>query len=220
MQPEAIIFDLDGVLCHTDHYHYLAWKQIADHLHLPFDEQRNDQLRGVSRLQSLEILLGNQAGRYSDAEKHALAEEKNAIYRSYLQRLTPADVSPGEVDTLRMLRAMHLPLAIGSSSRNARLILHQLQLTAWFDVIVDGNDIRHAKPDPEVFLLAARRLGKAPESCIVVEDAEAGLQAAQAGGFLPVGIGAAVAHIPAEWHIQQLDELPVLLQGGLRPVFR
>lgn len=211
MQLEAIIFDLDGVICHTDHYHYLAWKQIADQRHLPFDEQRNDQLRGVSRLESLEILLGDQADRYSDAEKHVFAEEKNAIYRSYLQRLTPADVSPGVVDTLRRLRAMHLPLAIGSSSKNARLILHQLQLTAWFDVIVDGNDIRHAKPDPEVFLLAAQRLGKAPERCIVVEDAEAGLQAAQAGGFFRVGIGAAAAHIPAELHIQRLEELSAWL---------
>lgn len=211
MQPEAIIFDLDGVLCHTDRYHYLAWKQIADQLHLPFDVQHNDLLRGVSRLQSLEILLGDQADRYSDTEKQALAEQKNAIYRAYLQQLTPADVSADVASTLQMLRAMHLPLAIGSSSKNARLILQQLQLTDWFDVIVDGNDIRRSKPDPEVFLLSAQRLGKAPESCIVVEDAEAGLQAAQAGGFLRVGIGAAVAHIPADLHIQRLGELSVWL---------
>lgn len=211
MQPDAIIFDLDGVLCHTDHYHYLAWKQIADQLHLPFDEQRNDLLRGVSRMQSLEIILEDQADRFSEAEKQALAERKNAVYRSYLRNMSPADVSSSVLSVLEQLHARHIPLAIGSSSKNAGLILRQLQLTEHFAAIVDGNDIHRSKPDPEVFLLAAHRLGKSPANCIVVEDAEAGLLAASAGGFICVGIGEAVASFPAALHIRSLDELPALI---------
>lgn len=184
----AIIFDLDGVICSTDRYHYLAWKALADRLGIPFDEQINRQLRGVSRMESLEIILGAHNADYSEDQKMALASEKNEIYKGYLSAMTPGDLS-GEVHmTLHALRQRGYLLAIGSSSRNTRQILNQLGLGDFFDAVADGTQITKSKPDPEVFLLAASLLGVSPENAIVIEDAQSGIRAAKAGGFRAIGI--------------------------------
>lgn len=184
----AIIFDLDGVICSTDRYHYLAWKTLADRLGLPFDEEINGKLRGVSRMESLEIVLGDRKENFSPEEKQALAEEKNRIYRGYLAQMTPEDLSEDVRVTLNTLRQRGYLLAIGSSSKNTRQILTQLGLGAFFDAVADGTQITRSKPDPEVFLLAASMLGVSPENAIVIEDAESGVRAAVKGSFRTIGI--------------------------------
>lgn len=184
----AIIFDLDGVICSTDQYHYLAWKALADRLGIYFDEEINGQLRGVSRMESLEIVLGRHSSDYSAEEKMALAAEKNEIYKSYLASITPGDLSKEVRMTLHTLRQRGYLLAIGSSSKNTKQILTQLGLGQFFDAIADGTMITKSKPDPEVFLLAASMLGVSPENAIVIEDAESGIRAAKAGRFRAIGI--------------------------------
>ena len=184
----AIIFDLDGVICCTDRYHYLAWKALADRLGIPFDEQVNGQLRGVSRMESLEIVLGERSADYSEEQKEALATEKNEIYKSYLSSMTPGDLTKEVRMTLHTLRQRGYLLAIGSSSKNTQQILKQLGLGDFFDAIADGTMITKSKPDPEVFLLAASMLGVSPENAIVIEDAESGVRAAKAGRFRAIGI--------------------------------
>ena len=189
---KGIIFDLDGVIVCTDRFHYQAWKQIADELGIYFDETINHRLRGVSRMESLEIILENYHGKeFSRQEKEQLAEQKNESYRQLLARMTPADVTAEVRDVLAALRAAGYRLAIGSSSRNAKFILERVGLTEAFDAVSDGTNIMHSKPDPEVFFKAAEFLGLAPEMCMVVEDADAGIHAAKAGGMYAVGIGAA-----------------------------
>ncbi|GHU89816.1 beta-phosphoglucomutase [Clostridia bacterium] len=186
---KGVIFDLDGVICHTDKYHYQAWKALADRLGVAFDEVKNNRLRGVSRMESLAIVLEDYGKPLTDAEKTALASEKNAQYVRLLQDMTPADL-PDEVSgTLKTLKNAELKLAIGSSSRNARLILERIGLGTFFDAISDGNNITRSKPDPEVFLKAAGFIGLTPSDCLVVEDAKAGIEAAAAGGFDSAGIG-------------------------------
>lgn len=189
----GVIFDLDGVICFTDKYHYQAWKSVADRLHIPFDETVNNRLRGVSRMDSLEIILERYDGRLSEQEKEALAEEKNELYKKLLCHMSPADLSSEVKDTLDTLRASGLKLAIGSSSKNTKFILKRLGLGEYFDAISDGTNITRSKPDPQVFLMAADFLGMAPENCLVVEDAEAGIAAACSGGFDSAGLGEAAA---------------------------
>lgn len=184
----AIIFDLDGVICTTDKYHYLAWKALADSLGLPFDEKVNGLLRGVSRMESLEIVLGEHSTDYSQEQKTALATRKNEIYKSYLSAMTPGDLSKEVRSTLYTLRQRGYLLAIGSSSKNTRQILRQLGLGEFFDAVADGTMITRSKPDPEVFLLAASMLGVRPENAVVIEDAESGVRAAKAGRFRAIGI--------------------------------
>lgn len=184
----AIIFDLDGVLCSTDRYHYLAWKALADRLKIPFDEQVNGRLRGVSRMESLEILLGEKSNLYSKEEKLAMAEEKNSLYKGYLAAMTPGDLSRDVRMTLHTLRQRGYLLAVGSSSKNAKLILRQLGLGDFFDAVADGTMIKNSKPDPEVFLLAASLLGVPPQNAMVIEDAKSGVRAARAGRFRAIGI--------------------------------
>ncbi len=190
-KAEAIIFDLDGVLCSTDHYHYLAWKRIADKLGIPFDERKNDLLRGVSRMDSLEIILESGEVSLTQSEKEELAEEKNELYRSYLVKMSPEDLSDEVQTTLGALRKRGLLLAVGSSSKNAGLILRQIGLENFFDAVSDGNNITHSKPDPEVFLKAAEYLNVLPENCWVVEDAESGVEAAHRAGMPAAAYGAA-----------------------------
>lgn len=139
----AIIFDLDGVLCHTDEYHYMAWKAIADELHIPFNREVNNQLRGVSRMESLKLVLRNSPVRYSEREKFLLAEKKNNIYRELLQNITSKDLADGAWTVLEKLHAVHIPMAIGSSSKNTPLIVEKLGIGKFFDAIVDGNQISH-----------------------------------------------------------------------------
>lgn len=187
-EKKAIIFDLDGVICFTDKYHYQAWKALADRLGIYFDEKINDRLRGVSRMASLEIVLERSDRAYSAEEKEALATEKNDAYRGLLERMSPADLS-GEVrSTLNALRERGYPLAIGSSSKNTKRILERIGLDGFFDAVADGTDITRSKPDPEVFLVAAKKLGIAPEDCAVVEDAKAGIEAAKAAGMTALAL--------------------------------
>lgn len=205
---KGIIFDLDGVICFTDHYHYLAWKALADSLGIAFDEKKNDRLRGVSRMESLKIVLEDYNGpAFSDAELSALAEKKNTMYRELLQTMTPNDL-PDEVrDTLNELRTRGLKLAIGSSSKNTPLILERIGLADFFDVVSDGNNITRSKPDPQVFSMAAEMLKLAPTQCLVVEDAVAGLQAAAAGGFDSAGLGPAAQSGQATYAMQKFSDL-------------
>ena len=171
MKYKGIIFDLDGVICSTDHYHYLAWKALADRLGAYFDETINNRLRGVSRMASLDIVLERYDGQLSEEEKLAAAEEKNSTYRELLKQMSPADLAPEVKATLDWLRAQGLLLGIGSSSKNTKFILERIGLGDYFDKISDGTNITRSKPDPEVFLKAAAFLGLEPKDCLVVEDA-------------------------------------------------
>lgn len=192
MKYRAVIFDLDGVICHTDKYHYQAWKAVADELGIYFDEVINNRLRGVSRMESFEIILERYDGIMSQEGKVAYTEKKNNIYKELLKNMSPEDLSSEVKETLDALRAKGLKLAIGSSSKNARFILGQLGLDQYFDAISDGNNISKSKPDPEVFVKAAEYLGEEPKDCLVVEDAKAGLEAAIGGGMDCAAIGDAV----------------------------
>lgn len=207
----AIIFDLDGVICSTDRYHYLAWKALADQLGIPFDEQKNKLLRGVSRMDSLEIILGDRSSHFSEQEKWELAEEKNRIYREYLQTMRPSDLSEDSRYTLQTLRKRGYLLAIGSSSKNTRQILAQLGLEHFFDAVADGTQITRSKPDPEVFFLAASLLGISPEQAIVIEDAESGVQAAETGHFRVIGIRSRENDPNSDITIKKLSDLTEIL---------
>ncbi len=204
---QGIIFDLDGVLLSTDELHYVAWKSVADELKIPFDRQVNNRLRGVSRMASLEIILENGGLTLSDEEKTAVATRKNDRYRALLMTLTPDAVAPEVRETLSALRARGLKLAIGSSSRNTKLILERTDLARWFDAVSDGTNITRSKPDPEVFLKGAAFLGLSPSVCAVVEDAVAGIDAANAGGFLSIGIGDAAGYAATKRAIGSLPDL-------------
>lgn len=208
MKYQAVIFDLDGVICFTDEYHYLAWKQMADSLGVYFDREINNRLRGVSRMESLEIVLERYEGPALSAERKAeLAAMKNDIYRESLAQMSPADLSDEVRSTLDGLRGMGLKLAIGSSSKNTPFILGQLGLGGYFDAVSDGNNITRSKPDPEVFLKAAEMLGLEPSVCLVVEDAVSGAQAGYAGGFDVACVGDAAKARAGEYNMGSIKEL-------------
>ena len=205
---KGLIFDLDGVLVFTDKFHYQAWKTMADELGVYFDETINHRLRGVSRMDSLEIILERYEGPdLSLREKEKLAEKKNEIYRTLLESMTPDDVTKEVRDTLTKLREKGYKLAIGSSSKNSKFILEKVELKDAFDAISDGNNITKSKPDPEVFLKAAEYLGLPPKACMVVEDAEAGIEAAKKGGMYAAGIGEAAKSINADESLKTFSEL-------------
>ncbi len=189
MSYEGYIFDLDGVICHTDNYHYLAWKKLADKLDIDFNEERNNLLRGVSRMESLDLVLNEKKNQYSDEEKALFALEKNKSYVELLNNMTEDDLPSDVKNTLLNLKQQGKKLAIGSSSKNARIILNKLNITNLFDVIVDGNDITYSKPNPEVFLKASSKLGIDVSKCVVIEDALSGVEAGLSGGFDVFAIG-------------------------------
>ncbi len=207
MKYQGIIFDLDGVICSTDRYHYQAWKQMADGIGVYFDEVINNRLRGVSRMASLEIILERSEKQYTDEQKAALAERKNELYRELLMQMSPADLSDEVRSTLDALRAGGLKLAIGSSSKNAKLILSRIGLGEYFDAVSDGTNITRSKPHPEVFLKAAEMLGLEPGRCLVVEDARAGVEAASAGGFDSAGLGEAAEHERVTYPLSRFGDL-------------
>jgi beta-phosphoglucomutase len=188
---DAVIFDLDGVLVATDELHYRAWKRLAEEEGIEFDRAVGPRLRGVGRMESLEIVLEGTAKSYSAEQKHRLAERKNALYRELAQGLGPGDVLAGVVRLLGELGARGVKVAVASSSKNARLILERTGLAGRFDAIVDGNDTDRSKPDPALFLLAAGRLGVPPSRCLAVEDGLSGLESARRAGMAVVGIGVA-----------------------------
>lgn len=204
---KAIIFDLDGVICHTDEYHYLAWKAMADGMGIHFDREINNRLRGVSRMASLEIVLENYKGQLSQAEKEALAAQKNELYKESLKQMSPADLSEEVKATLDTLRSRGYKLAIGSSSKNAPFILQQIGLGGYFDAISDGNNITQSKPDPEVFVKAAEMLCVPCDQCLVVEDAVAGAQAGKAGDMKVACVGDAAAEKAGDYNLTSFREL-------------
>lgn len=207
MGKKAFIFDLDGVLVFTDRYHYLAWKELADKLGIYFDETMNDRLRGISRMDSLEIILEKAAVSYTDEQKERFAEEKNEIYKKLLEKMTPADVTREVRDTLAQLKADGHKLAIGSSSQNTKFILKQVDLADAFDAVSDGTNITKSKPNPEVFLKAADFLGEKYENCIVVEDACAGVDAAKSGNMMCAGIGGAKDYEKTDYPLETFADI-------------
>ena len=209
---EAAIFDLDGVLCFTDDYHFLAWKEVAESLSIKLDDSFKDRIRGISRMDSLEILLGSEAGRYTADEKVAIADRKNDLYRKMLEKMGPGDQAAGAKELLDKLRERGMKLAVGSSSRNTEMILSRIGLKDSFDAIADGTMISRSKPDPEVFLKASEMLDVLPSHSVVVEDAYMGIEAAVRGGFVPIAIGNdASKHAGAAYRVSCLPELiPVL----------
>ena len=194
MRYQGVIFDLDGVICFTDKFHYEAWKAMADEIGVYFDETINNRQRGVSRMASLDNILERADSTYTQEEKEALAERKNNNYKKLLEKMNPADLSKEVKTTLDTLRSMGCLLAIGSSSKNAKFILKQLGLEGYFDAISDGTNITRSKPDPQVFQMAAQFLNLRPEECLVVEDAVAGIDAAKDGGFAAAGVGEAAEY--------------------------
>ena len=215
MKYKAILFDLDGVICTTDEYHYQAWKKMADSMGIYFDRTINNRLRGVSRMESLEIILEQYHGpALSEERKVELATMKNDIYRESLHQLSPADLSAEVKNTLDTLRADGLKLAIGSSSKNTKFILGQLGLGDYFDAVSDGNNITRSKPDPEVFLKAAQMVGLAPADCLVVEDAVSGAQAGHAGGFDVACVGDASKAGAGDYNMDSFGELTRIVTGG------
>jgi len=186
---DAVIFDLDGVLTDTAHYHYLAWKRLADSLGIAFDEAANEHLKGIDRMGSLDLILGDAAPAYSIERKLALADEKNDHYRQLIATMSPADLLPGARAALHAVRAAGLKTGLASVSKNASTVLERLGITNLFDDIVDAATIVRSKPDPEIFLTAAAHLAVDPARCLGVEDAIAGVRAIKAAGMTALGIG-------------------------------
>jgi len=207
MKYKGILFDLDGVICSTDHYHYLAWKKVANDMEIYFDEQINNRLRGVSRMESLEIILEKYNGSLTEAEKIELAEKKNQLYVKSLEEMSEKDLSIEVEQTLKELKRKGYLLAIGSSSKNAKYILDRLGCSQYFDSISDGTNISNSKPDPEVFIKAAQYIGLKPEECLVVEDARAGIDAAVNGHFDSAGLGEASEYEKTTFTLKKFDDL-------------
>lgn len=204
---QGVIFDLDGVIVSTDDCHYLAWKRMADEEGIEFDRGINERLRGVSRMDSLQIILEKATRAYTDEEKLEMAARKNAYYVTLIGNLTPKDILPGALHALKLLREKGVKIAIGSSSRNTPLILKQIGLENAFDGVADGNQITRSKPDPEVFLLAAKLIGLPAANCLVTEDADAGVEAALNGGMRALGVGSAANNPRATWRAANLAEV-------------
>jgi len=186
---KACIFDLDGVIVDTAHYHFLAWKRLAKELGIELTPDHNERLKGVSRMRSLEIILELGGISLSNDEKEKLANKKNVWFVDYIERMVPEEIFPGVRSLIHELKARGIKVALASSSKNAKTVIQLLGIQNEFDAVVDGGMITHSKPHPEIFLLAASRLGVAPHECLVFEDAEAGVEAALAAGMKCIGIG-------------------------------
>ncbi|MCU0421076.1 MAG: beta-phosphoglucomutase [Cyclobacteriaceae bacterium] len=185
----ACIFDLDGVIVDTAHYHFLAWQRLAQELGVPFSEEDNERLKGVSRMRSLEIILELGNLTLDMATKEELATKKNGWFVDYVNAIRPEEIFPGVKELIHQIKSRGLKVGLASSSKNAQRVIDLLQIESLFDAVVDGTMITHSKPHPEIFLLAAERLGLKPIECVVFEDAEAGVEAALAAGMRCVGVG-------------------------------
>ncbi len=202
---KAVIFDLDGVLVSTDEMHFKAWSRLAEEIGITtFTKEDNIRQRGVSRMASLEIVLEKSDKSYTDEEKAELADRKNSYYCEMLKTLTPDDVLDGALDFLKLLKANNIKTAVGSASKNAPVILEKTGLTEYLDAISCGLDVTKSKPDPEVFLKAAEKLGIEPEDCLVVEDAHAGVLAAKNGNMYALAVGAAYGDADADFSAKSL----------------
>ena len=189
MKIKACLFDLDGVIVDTAKYHFLAWKTLADELGISFTEENNEMLKGVSRMQSLEIILNLGKRTLTDQEKLLFADKKNQVYLDYIYRMQADELLPGAKEFIEEIKQNGMSMALGSASKNAPLILQQLKIENLFDAVVDGNEVMEAKPDPEVFLKGAKALKTDPRNCVVFEDAMAGVEAAKNAGMFCIGIG-------------------------------
>ena len=203
---KAVIFDLDGVLVTTDDCHYLAWKKLADEENIYFDRDINERLRGISRMESLEIVLEKAEKQYSDEEKKEMAERKNSYYVSLVKEIDQSALIDGAIEFISYVKENSLKTAIGSSSKNTNLILSQTGIDSMFDAIADGNIIIKSKPDPEVFLKAAELLGIEPCDCLVCEDADAGVEAAISAGMDVLAVGYAKDNEKATYSARNLKE--------------
>ena len=204
---KAIIFDLDGVLVDTARFHYKAWKKLAQQLEIDFGQQENEQLKGVSRVDSLKKILSWGGKTLSPEEFDRLMKAKNDDYLGYVNNMSAEDLLPGVAESLQFLTAQQIPFALGSASKNARRILDKLALTSAFKAIVDGTNVSKAKPDPQVFLKAAELLEVAPEHCAVFEDSIAGIQAANTANMCSIGIGQADVLHEADYIFSDFTEI-------------
>ncbi|ARP49472.1 MULTISPECIES: beta-phosphoglucomutase [Caproicibacterium] len=209
---KAVIFDLDGVLVRTDDLQYRAWKHLTDREGIPFDRTLNNRLRGISRRASLNVILESAHRTCSEEQAAEMMAYKNDYYLGLLDQLTPADLLPHVPELLQALRAMGVHTAVGTSSRNAQQTLQRIGLSESFDAVVDGNEITRAKPDPEVYLKAAEKLGERPENCLVVEDAAAGIEAAKRGGMTAVGVSDARKAALTDYRAEDILEIIDLLR--------
>ena len=207
MTKTGFIFDLDGVIVDTAKYHYLAWKKLADELGVPFTEEDNENFKGVSRKRCLEILLEMGNIDVSQEQFDNWLKEKNDDYLSYIATMDESEILPDVLKVLKFLKDKQIPMALGSASKNARPILEKVKLITYFDTVVDGNAVTKAKPDPEVFVIAANTLGVAPEDCVVFEDALAGIEAANTAGMKSVGIGNPEVLSEADYNFWDFTEI-------------
>lgn len=182
---------MDGVIVDTAHYHFIAWRKLAKELGIDLSEKENERLKGVSRMRSLEIILELGGVNLSEPEKKKLTETKNAWFVEYINAMKPEEIFPGVKDLIRNMKMAGIRIALASSSKNADAVIRLLKIKSLFEAIVDGTMITHTKPDPEIFLLAAKKLNVAPEFCLVFEDAEAGVEAALRAGMKCIGVGSA-----------------------------
>jgi len=189
MKKTGFIFDLDGVIVDTAKYHYLAWRKLANELGFKFTPEQNELFKGVSRKRCLEILLEIGGIKATQEQFNTWLMEKNEDYLSLIENMDQTEILPDVLKVLKLLKKHKMPIALGSASKNARPILEKVKLMEFFDVIVDGNHVTKAKPDPEVFLLAAEQMAVNPKECVVFEDAVAGIEAANMAGMLSIGIG-------------------------------
>jgi beta-phosphoglucomutase len=212
---KACIFDLDGVIVDTAVYHYQAWKKLANQLGFDFTEEQNEQLKGVSRMRSLELILGWGGITKTDAEKEELASLKNSWYVDMISHMTPAEILPGAKEFLQLCRDAGFKTALGSASKNSMTILEKINLVNMFDAVIDGNKVSKPKPDPEVFLKGAEELDIPPVNCVVFEDAIAGVEAAKNGGMKAVGIGSPQVLTEADMVVSGLDKMTIGMLGEL-----
>jgi beta-phosphoglucomutase len=206
---KACLFDLDGVIVDTAKYHYLAWKRLANELGFDFTEEDNERLKGVSRMESLEILLNIGGISFDRETKEALAAKKNTWYVEYISKMDSSEILPGVLDFLKELKQKGIKVSLGSVSKNAMTILANVGLVEYFDAIIDGTKITHAKPDPEVFLKGAGELGIEPKHCVVFEDAQAGVEAAINAGMYSIGVGSPEILGRADFVISNFQEMTV-----------
>jgi beta-phosphoglucomutase len=206
---KAVVFDLDGVITDTARYHYLAWKHMANGIGIDFDEKFNETLKGVDRMGSLERILALGSKKYSDEEKNRLGNEKNDYYKELIKSVTSKDLLPGAEKALKSVKEMGLKTALASVSKNATEIVNRLGITHYFDYIVDAAKIKKGKPDPEIFLTAAKELKVAPEECVGVEDAIVGIQAIKSAGMYAIGVGDPKILTQADRVIPDLSQFPL-----------
>ncbi|OIQ17624.1 MAG: beta-phosphoglucomutase [Flavobacterium sp. MedPE-SWcel] len=207
MKKKAFIFDLDGVIVDTAKYHFLAWQKIAAQLGIDFTHEHNEQLKGVSRVRSLDIILALGNVQLSQEEKNNWLQQKNEDYLTYIDKMDESEILDGVMPVLNYLKENKQPIALGSASKNARPILEKVSLLHYFDAIVDGNDVTNAKPDPEVFVQAAEKLNMPSVEAIVFEDSVAGVQAANVASMISIGIGDATTLQEADYNYNDFTEM-------------